>query len=187
MNPAIALRQISVQDYHRMSEAGILHPDERVELLEGQIIKMAAKRTAHRAAVSRVNHLLKERLGDRVLICLQDPIRLDDYSEPEPDVAVVRPDPLYYEDHHPTPAEVFLLIEVAYTSLKFDYETKALAYGRSGIADYWVLDVNDRKLHVFRMPNATGYQSETILSEALTIAPLAFPDCLIVVKELLRS
>ncbi|MCY7323009.1 MAG: Uma2 family endonuclease [Phormidesmis sp. CAN_BIN36] len=187
MNLKIALRQISVQDYHQMAEAGILLPDEQIELLEGQIIKMAAKGTAHRAAVSRINHLLENQLGDRVLICLQDPIRLDDYSEPEPDVAVVRPDPLYYEDHHPTPAEIFLLIEVADTSLKFDCETKALAYARSGIVEYWVLDVNDRKLHVYLMPSATGYQSETILSEALTVSPLAFPECVIAIKALLRS
>ena len=187
MNPAIALRQISAQDYHQMAEAGILLPDERVELLEGRIIKMAAKGTAHSAAVSRIEHLLRERLSSRVLLRFQDPIRLDDYSEPEPDVAVVRPDPMYYEDHHPTPAEVFLLIEVADTSLKFDCETKALAYARSGIAEYWVLDVSDRKLHVYRVPSATGYQSETILSDALTVAPLAFPECVFAVKELLRS
>lgn len=187
MNPTIALRQISAQDYHRMAEAGILLPDERVELLGGQIIRKAAKGTAHSAAVSRIEHLLRDRVGDRVLICLQDPIRLDDYSEPEPDVAVVRPDPQYYEDHHPTPAEVFLLIEVADTSLKFDCETKALAYARSGIAEYWVLDVNDRKLHIYRSPSANGYQSETILAESLAVAPLAFPECVVVVKELLGS
>ena len=187
MNPAIALRQISVQDYHRMAESGILRSDERVELLEGQIIKMAAKGTAHSAAVTRIERLLRNRLGDRVLLRFQDPVRLNDHSEPEPNVAVVHPDPLYYEDHHPTPAEVFLLIEVADTSLKFDCETKALAYARSGIADYWVLDVNDRKLHVYRSPSADGYQSETILAEALTVAPLAFPECVVAVREMLRS
>ena len=187
MNPTIALRQISAQDYHHMAESGILRPDERVELLEGQIIKMAAKGTAHSAAVSRSEHLLRERLGSRVLLRFQDPIRLNDYSEPEPDVAVVRPDPRYYEDHHPTPTEIFLLIEVADTSLKFDCETKAPAYARSGIVEYWVLDVNDRKLHVYRSPSANGYQSETILAEALTIEPLAFPECVIAVKELLGS
>lgn len=187
MNTAIAVRQISVKDYHHMTKSGILRPDERVELLEGQIIKMAAKGTAHRAAVSRINHLLENRLGDRVLICLQDPIRLNDYSEPEPDIAVVRPDPLYYEDHHPTPAEIFLLIEVADTSLKFDCEVKAPAYSCSGITEYWVLDVSDRKLHVYRSPSANSYQSETILSEALTIAPLAFPECIVTIKELLSS
>lgn len=170
-----------------MAESGILQPDERVELLEGQIIQMAAKGTAHRAAVTRIQRLFQDRLGNRVLICLQDPVRLDDYSEPEPDVAILVPDPLDYEDHHPTPSEVYLLIEVSDTTLKFDRETRAPAYARSGIAEYWVLDVNAGKLHVYRSPSEKGYQSETILSEALTIAPLAFPECVIAVKEMVRS
>lgn len=170
-----------------MAESGILQPDERIELLEGQIIQMAAKGTVHSASVSRIEQVLRHRLGDRVLLRFQDPIRLNDYSEPEPDVAVVRPSPNFYETHHPTPSEVFLLIEVSDTTLKFDRETKAPAYGRSGIAEYWVLDVNDRKLHVYRMPDATGYQSEAILAEALTVAPLAFPDCMITIQEMLRS
>jgi Uma2 family endonuclease len=185
--PTVAVRRLSVQDYHQMAESGILQPDERVELLEGQMIQMAAKGTAHSAAVTRIEQLLRNRLGNRVLLRFQDPVRLDDYSEPEPDVAVVQPNTLLYEDHHPTPAEVFLLIEVADTSLKFDCEVKALAYSRSGITDYWVLDVSDRKLHVYRVPSADGYQSEAILAEALTIAPLAFPECIIAVREMLRS
>ncbi|MGA7936586.1 MAG: Uma2 family endonuclease, partial [Kovacikia sp.] len=168
-------------------ESGILQADERVELLEGQVIQTAAKGTAHSAAVSRIEHLLRDRLGNRVLLRFQDPIRLNDYSEPEPDVAVVHPNSSFYEDHHPTPAEVFLLIEVSDTTLKFDRETKAPAYGRSGVAEYWVLDVVARKLHVYRSPSENGYQSETILAEELTIAPLAFLECVIAVRELLRS
>jgi Uma2 family endonuclease len=187
MNIAIAIRRLSVQDYHRMAESGILQPDERVELLEGQIIQMAAKGTAHSAAVSRIGKLFRNQLGDQVLLRFQDPVQLNDYSEAEPDVAIVQPDPFGYEDHHPRPAEVFLLIEVSDSTLKFDREVKAPAYSRSGIQEYWVLDVNDRKLHVYRIPGATGYQSETILSEELSIPPLAFPACAIPIHQMLRS
>lgn len=187
MDSTIAIRRLSVQDYHQMAESGILQPDERVELLEGQIIQMAAKGTAHSASVSRIEQLLRNRLGSCILLRFQDPIRLDDYSEPEPDIAVVRPNPNFYEDHHPIPSEVFLLIEVSDKTLQFDRETKAPVYGRSGIAEYWVLDVNGRKLHGYRSPSKTGYQSETILSEELEIAPLAFPDCVMAVREMLRS
>jgi Uma2 family endonuclease len=148
---------------------------------------MAAKGTAHRAAVTRIQRLFEECLGDRVLICLQDPVQLDDYSEPEPDVAILFPDPLDYEDHHPTPSEIYLLVEVSDSTLKFDRETKAPAYARSGIAEYWVLDVIGHKLHVYRLPSAEGYQSETILSEELTIAPIAVPDSTIAIKDMLRS
>jgi Uma2 family endonuclease len=187
MDTTIAIRRLSVQDYHQMAESGILQPDERVELLAGQIIQMAAKGTAHRAAVSRIENLVRNRLGNQVLLRFQDPIRLDDYSEPEPDMAIVHPDPNYYEDHHPNPSEVFWLIEVSDSTLKFDRETKAPAYSGSGIPEYWVLDDNLRKLHIYRLPDANGYQSEMVLSESLTIAPLAFPDCTIAVKEMLRS
>lgn len=187
MDASIAVRRLSVQDYHQMAESGILQPDERIELLEGQIIQMAAKGTAHSAAVTRIERLLRNRLGERVLLRFQDPVRLNDYSEPEPDVAVVQPNTLFYEDHHPIPSEVFLLIEVSDTTLKFDREVKSPAYARSGIAEYWVLDVKARKLHVYRVPGADGYQSEAILSEELTVAPLAFPDCVITVREMLRS
>ena len=100
---------------------------------------MAAKVTAHRAAVTCIKRLLRHRLGDRVLLGFQDPVRLNDYSEPEPDVAVVQPNTLLYEDHHPTPSEVFLLIEVSDATLKFDRDVKAPAYARSGIAEHWVL------------------------------------------------
>ncbi|NJP08792.1 MAG: Uma2 family endonuclease [Leptolyngbyaceae cyanobacterium RU_5_1] len=187
MDTAVAVRRISVQDYHRMADAGIFHPSERIELLSGQIIQMTAQGTAHSAAITRAERSLRNQLGDRALIRLQDPVQLDDYSEPEPDIAVVNPDPLFYDDHHPTATEVFLLIEVADTSLTYDREIKAPAYAKSGIQEYWVLDVNARRLHVYRSPSASGYQSETILTEELTISLLAFPDCAIVVKEVLRS
>ncbi len=181
------LRLLSVKDYHRMVEAGVLTPHERVELIAGQIYTMAAKGTAHSAAVTRIERVLKAHLGDRVLLRLQDPVQLNEYSEPEPDVAVVRTHPLDYEDHHPTPAEVYLLIEVADTTLKRDRELKAPAYAQAGILDYWILDVNQRQLYVFRTPTATGYDSEVVLTETEAISPLAFSDCEIAVAEMVRS
>lgn len=181
------LRLLSVQDYHRMVAAGVLAADERVELIAGQLYNMAAKGTAHSAAVTRIERILKNRLGDRVLLRFQDPIQLDDYSEPEPDVAIVQVNPLDYEDHHPTPGEVYWLIEVADTTLRRDRELKAPIYARSGIQEYWILDVNQQQLYVFRSPTATGYTSEIVLSDLDVVSPLAFADCLIPVEEMLRS
>jgi len=180
------IRLLTVQEYHRMAEIGIFDEDERVELLAGQIVKMPAKGTAHGAAVKRTEKLLENRLGNRVLVRLQDPVRLNDYSEPEPDIAVVVPDPLYYEDHHPTPSEVYLIIEVADTTLRTDCGIKATLYAQSGIADYWVLDVNNRQLHVFREPSQDGYQSRVILGDDGSISPLQFPDISFMVGEMLR-
>ncbi|MEG4487318.1 Uma2 family endonuclease [Microcoleus sp. D2_18a_B4] len=180
------IRLLTVQEYHRMAEIGIFEEDERVELLAGQIVKMAAKGTAHSAAVTRTEKLLENRLGERVLVRLQDPVRLNDYSEPEPDLAVVVPDPLYYEDHHPTPSEVYLIIEVADTTLRTDLGIKANLYAQSGIADYWVLDVNNRQLHVFREPTQDGYESIVVLGDDASISPLQFPDFYFMVGEMLR-
>jgi len=180
------LRLLTVQEYHRMAEIGIIDEDERVELLAGQIVKMAAKGTAHSAAVTRTDKLLNNRLGQRILVRLQDPVRLNDYSEPEPDIAVVIPDPLYYEYNHPTPSEIYLIIEVADTTLRTDCGIKATLYAQSGIADYWVLDVNNRQLNVFREPSQDGYQSRVILGDDGSISPLQFPDISFMVGEMLR-
>jgi Uma2 family endonuclease len=186
MTVAVEIRRLSVQDYHRMVETGILTPDERVELIEGQLYKMAAKGTFHRAAITRIKRLLERRLGNRVLLRFQDPVRLSDDSEPEPDVAVVQPDPFDYEDHHPTPEEIYLLIEVSDRTLKRDRKLKAPAYGRSGVREYWILDVNSRQLYVFREPRMEGYANQVVLAESDLIAPLAFPDCQVSVQDLLR-
>uniref|UniRef100_B8HVB3 Putative restriction endonuclease domain-containing protein n=1 Tax=Cyanothece sp. (strain PCC 7425 / ATCC 29141) TaxID=395961 RepID=B8HVB3_CYAP4 len=98
-----------------------------------------------------------------------------DFSEPEPDLAVVHLDPLDYEDHHPTPAEIFWLIEIADTTLKRDCDLKAPVYGRSLVPEYWILDLQQRCLYVFRQPGSSGYEREQVLTETDTLAPLAFP------------
>jgi Uma2 family endonuclease len=181
----LPLRLWTVAEYHRMAEAGIFGVDERVELLAGNIIWMIAKGTAHRSAVGRTDKLLQNRLGNRAWVSIQDPITLNEQSEPEPDIAVVKVDPLDYADHHPAPSEVYLIIEVANSSLQLDCETKAKAYSQAGITDYWVLDVVNRQLHVFREPTQTGYKNIVILAEDATISPLAFPDVQILISEML--
>ena len=181
----LQLRLWTVEEYHRMAEAGIFAPDERVELLEGRIIWMIAKGIAHRSAVGRIDRLLQDCLKNRALICVQDPVKLNDRSEPESDISVVKIDPLDYADHHPTPSEVYLIIEVADSSLKFDCEIKAQAYSLAGIKDYWVLDVVKRELYIFRKPTQTGYESQVIVGENKTVSPLEFPDLQIRLSEML--
>jgi len=180
------IRLLNVHEYHRMVEAGILDGDERVELLAGQIVNKAAKTPPHCAVVKRTMELLQKSLGSLVFLSIHDAVRLDDYSEPEPDISVVIPDPLYYEDHHPIPSEIYLIIEVADTTLRTDCGIKAKIYAESGITDYWVLDVNNRQLHVFREPSQDGYQSRVILADDASISLLQFPDFSFLVSEMLR-
>jgi Uma2 family endonuclease len=180
------IRLLTVQEYHRMAEMGIIEADERVELLAGQIVKMAAKGTAHGAALKRTVELLQNFLWGLVLLSIQDPVRLNHFSEPEPDIALLVRDPLYYEDRHPTPSAIYLIIEVADTTLRTDLGIKTTIYAQSGIADYWVLDVNNRQLHVFREPSQDGYPSLVILGDDGSISPLQFPDFSYMVRDMLR-
>ena len=179
------LRRITVAEYHRMAEAGILAEDEPIELLAGQILQKIPKGPAHSAACKRVEKLLERSLGDRVLVRLQDPSQLDDYSEPEPDIALVRPDPNFYADRHPTAADVYLIVEIADTTLNRDLGIKADLYAAARIADYWVLNLSTPQLHVFRDPQPEGYQRQLILGTQQTISPLAFPNCPLTVQALL--
>ncbi|MGK7878187.1 MAG: Uma2 family endonuclease [Xenococcaceae cyanobacterium] len=181
------LRLWTVEEYHRMAEVGILQPDEKVELIAGQIIrKMSPQGSPHAAAITRTNRLFGKGLGDDVLVRLQLPVQLNDFSEPEPDIAVVTANPLDYDDHHPTAEDVYLIVEIADSTLKSDCEVKGKDYARSGIEDYWVLDVNNRQLYVYREPTEEGYQREVILGKNEAIAPLQFSDCVIKVAEMLR-
>ncbi|MEG4071531.1 Uma2 family endonuclease [Microcoleus sp. Pol14C2] len=182
---AFTLRKWTVKEYHKLGEIGIFHPEERVELIEGNIIKISAKRTLHASATRRTATLLHNLVGNQAAVYNKSPIALDDNSEPEPDIAVVRIDPFDYATHHPTPSEVYLIIEVADSSLTFDREIKAKIYARSGIADYWVLNVNERQLHVFREPTENGYQSEVILAETASISPIEFPAFNIAIQAML--
>jgi Uma2 family endonuclease len=180
------LRLWTVEEYHRMAEVGILQPDEPVELVAGQIIrKMSPQGTPHATTIRILRRLFEQRLGEQVLVQTQLPIQLNDFSEPEPDIALIMADELRYLDHHPLPSEVYLVIEIADSTLKRDCEVKALDYASSGIKDYWVLDVNNRQLHVFREGTSEGYGSEVILGENEQVSLLEFPDLSISISEML--
>ena len=177
------LRRITVTEYHQMAEAGILAAEEQVELIAGQIIQKMPKGPAHSALCKRIEKLLESRLGDQVLVRLQDPMQLDPYSEPEPDIAVVHPSPNFYAAHHPTPDEIYLIIEVSDTTLSRDLDTKANLYAAAGIEDYWVCDITTQQLHIFREPQQDGYQRQLILRGPQTISCLAFPHFTLAVAD----
>jgi Uma2 family endonuclease len=171
-------------EYHQMRTVGILDPDERVELLDGQILSKAAKNPPHAATNLCAADYLRNLVTGLALIRVQDPINLNPYSEPEPDIAVVQIDPQLYVKHHPTPTEIFLLIEISDTTLERDRKQKAAAYAKAGIEDYWILDVNTRQVRVFREIVNTTYQQETILNEEATLFMIAFPEIEISISQL---
>ena len=177
------IRLITTADYHRMAAVGIFAADERVELIAGQIIQKMPKGSVHSALCKRIEKLLEKRLEEKVLVRMQDPVLLDNYSEPEPDIAVVHPKTNFYADRHPTSDEVYLIIEISDTTLKQDLGVKANLYAAAGIIDYWVFNVAMQQLHVFREPQADGYQRQIILKSQQSISLLAFPSPSVTVQE----
>ena len=178
------LKRWTVQDYHRISELGILIAD-RTELIEGQITIMAAKGTPHVTSLHLLANILRDRLGTSALVRTQDPIHLDDFSEPEPDLAIVQGTILDYAEQHPSPEQIYLVVEVADFTLKQNCEIKDKLYAKAGIDDYWVLAPQKRQLHIFRKPTSTGYSEHLILTEPNQASLLVFPDFAIALTSIL--
>jgi len=175
----INLKRWSVDDYHRMSELGILDSQQQTELIAGQVTIMAAKGTPHVTALHLLANILRDRLGHDVLVRTQDPIHLDNFSEPEPDLVVVRGNILDYAQQHPRPEQIYLVVEISDSTLKQDCEIKDKIYAQAGITDYWVLAIKSRQLHIFRKPTPMGYTEELILTEPNQASLLAFPNIVI--------
>jgi Uma2 family endonuclease len=182
---ATNLKYWTVQEYHHMSELGILDASERTELIAGKIVLKTAKTPLHVIALRLLAGSLEKALNRSVLVRTQDPILLDNFSEPEPDLAIVKGTMFDYADRHPSPEDVYLVVEVADSTLKKDCEVKDKLYARSNITDYWVIDVKNRQVHIFRTPTPTGYDSHLILSESQAVSPLAFPSILIPISSIL--
>lgn len=182
---SLLLRRLTVKEYNLMAEVGILTHDEKVELINGQLVTMSPQGSFHAAAITRTNRVLTKQLN-QVLIRLQLPIMVNDFSQPEPDIAIVQDDPLDYDDRHPNATEVYLIIEIADTTLKTDSEIKRQLYASANIPEYWVLDLKQRQLYVYRQPHNQDYQTTMILRDQESIAPLHFPETVIKVSEMLR-
>lgn len=178
--------QFSVEEYHRLGEAGIFHEDDRVELLNGDIVIMAPIGIRHMKAVRRLINTLKKRLGDRCLLDAQNPVMIDGRSEPQPDILLLRPE-ADVRDSAPLPEDVFLLVEVADSSLQYDRTDKRAAYARTGIAEYWLLDLTRNELLVWRDPAGGEYRTELRFTAAQAVAPLAFADAEFAVADLLPA
>ena len=154
---AVRPHRFTVAEYHRMAEVGILGEDSRVELIRGQIVDMAPIGAPHLGMVNRLNRLLAGVVAGRGILSVQNPVRLDDGSEPEPDVVVLRPRSDDYQTATPCPPDVLLLIEVADTSLDDDRAIKVPIYAENGIAECWIVNLLDRVVEVYRQPGNGRY------------------------------
>jgi Uma2 family endonuclease len=170
------IRPLTSVEYYQMMESGIIREGERVELILGQIFTMAAKGTRHTVSTTK---LLKELLGlveDRAVIRCQDPITLPNNSEPEPDIVIARLRLDDYINSHPSPADISLVIEVADSTIKFDRETKAPLYAAAGISEYWIFNLIDNRLEIYRQPEGDIYTSIEIITPPRSISLPQFSD-----------
>ena len=173
----------TVAEYHRMAEVGLLNEDSRVELIEGELIEMAPIGSPHGGNVKRFIRLFSKVIGDKAIIAAQDPVVLSGYSEPEPDIALLRWRADDYEQSHPHPEDVLLLIEVSDSTLRYDRDVKIPLYAKNGIPEVWLLDIQSRQLEIYREPINGEYRQRDCRRTG-QIAPMLCPDAVIDLAEL---
>jgi len=171
----VARRPITIDDYDRMIAAGILHEDERVELLEGEIVCMAAIGLTHSNVVSFLIRWFARRLPESAHVRAQDPIRLPPGSEPQPDLTIVRSATGTHLRMLPGPEDILLLIEVADTSLAYDRDVKLPLYAAAGIAEVWIVDLAGERVLVNRAPRRGRYARRTTVARGGVLTSAAFP------------
>lgn len=177
--------RFTVDDYYRMADAGVLAPDDRVELIDGEVVEMAPIGIRHAACVDQVTRLFVMGVGDRAVVRVQNPVRLDPYSEPEPDVVLARPRANGYSAAHPTPADVLLLVEVADTTLLFDRSRKLPLYAEAGIPEVWLVNLPAATVEVYREPDGPRYVQRVSAVSGDQVSPAALPGWMVAVSDLL--
>jgi Uma2 family endonuclease len=172
----VTRRLFTVAEYYRMAEAGILSEDDRVELIEGEIVEMSPISSRHASCVARSSKLLTRTVGDEAFVWVQNPIHLSGFSEPEPDLALLRPRDDFYAESHPTPDDVLLIIEVAETSQRYDRDVKLPLYARYGIPEFWLVDLMEKAIYVYRQPSGGTYREVQRLQRGESLAPQMLPE-----------
>ena len=181
----IARKLFTVDEYHKMGQAGILREHDRVELIDGEIIEMNPVGHPHWVCVNRATAVFTRSFGDRAIVSIQNPVRLSDWTEPQPDAVIFKPRRDFYAGKKPTTEDVLFIVEVADSSLAYDSEAKVSRYARAGIPEVWIEDLGNEVLLVYRNPSGDNYRTVLTLRRGESIAPLAFRDVLIENEDLL--
>ena len=176
--------QFTVADFMRMGEAGILSEDDRVELIDGEVRAMSPVGPTHGAVINRLTALFVPVFAGKAVVSVQNPVQLNDFSEPLPDVTVLRFREDFYATEHPSPRDVLLLIEVAESSLRYDRCEKKWRYAQAGIPEYWVVDIAGRRVFQYLDPKGADYRTERILGAGDVIACAFAPSTVLAVNEI---
>ena len=172
----LKLRRIFVKEYDAMIESGVFDENDQIELLNGAIIEKMPKATKHSSANDRATRVFYRMFGDNVIVRNQNPIWLDEISEPEPDIVLAVPTENGYETTHPTPEQIYVILEVSDSTLDYDRYTKGLAYSKAGIRQYLLLNVQEQTLEDYRQPSLNGYQTKQTYRAGQVFNLVAFPE-----------
>ena len=176
---------MTVEKYHQLIEAGIFSEYDKVELIEGRIVEMSPKGTRHAAAMRRINKIFSKYFAEKAVICIQDPILLNDKSEPEPDLVLAQLPDVRYMLHHPKPEDIYLVMEVSDSTLAYDRKELAPWLAQNGVLQFCLLNIRGRELEDYREPSVDGYRAKHTYSEEESFSLSAFPDISIRVSDLL--
>lgn len=157
MATEVVKRILNVDEYYKMAEVGILKSEDRVELINGEIYQMSPIGSRHAAIVDHLAVVLKELFERNIIVRVQNPIRIDNTNEPQPDISLLKYRSDYYSSSHPGPADVLTIMEIAGSSLKFDQEVKAPLYATYDIQEYWIIDIENNEIQVFSNPKDGNY------------------------------
>lgn len=172
VEPASSHRRITVDQYYDMARSGLIAPEARVELLEGEVVPMAPIGDRHASAVEELDELLQRAVAGRARVRCQMPVRLGEYSEPQPDFVIMRPRTGRNDRAHPSAADVFLVVEISDSTLRYDLDVKVSLYARHGVPEVWMIDLRHQVLRFYRLPVDGTYQDSTSVSDGgLTAIP----------------
>lgn len=185
MSVPLKRHYFTAAEYYRMADAGILTADDRVELIEGEIIEMSPIGKRHASCVDRINRLLNRLAGQAAIVRVQNPVRLSDFSEPQPDVALLRPREDFYAAGHPRPDDVLLVVEVADTSVDYDRGVKVSLHARSGIPEFWLVDLTEDRIEIYASPSGGEYGDVRLASRGESVSSDAVAGLSFAVEEIL--
>ena len=179
-------RKLSVDEFHRIGDAGILGEDDRIELIEGEMIEMAPIGTRHLAKVNRLSRMLALAAGEHAIVSTQNPILLPPRSEPQPDIALLKPSTDDYETRLPTAKDILLLVEIADVTIAYDRDVKIPLYAQHAVPEVWLFDIQARASTIYRRPSARGYRQIVTASRNASISPQALPSVSVDLAEVWR-
>lgn len=185
--PRVATKRFRVEDFRKMTEVGILPEESGWEIIDGRIIDKVKIGSRNAGTVRKLTKTLNDKVGDLVLLSNRNPIHIDEYNEPEPDIALLKPREDFYSESHPTPADVLLLIEVSDLTIRYDSEIKKRLYAEAGIAEFWLVNLNEKTVEVYTQPKNGSYYSARILEPSETIESAAMQNLTLAVEEILGT